>query len=463
MAAQSVIIVGGGVSGLSAAYFLGQHGIRSTIVEKSKRLGGLIQTDSIEGCQLEAGPDSYLATKPAVTELAQELGDLKNQIIGSNDASRRIFVVRGGKLVPLPEGMVMMVPGRWMPALRSKLFSFKTKVRLILETFSSPRKRDGDVSVEAFIEDHFGREVLDYATEPLLSGVYGGAPSNLSAESVLPRFFRFERAYGSLIRGVRHERSQQTPGKSAFLSFSGGMQSLTDSLACASKGFMGVMHGEATRVERGGKNWLVQVGGDTWTTDHLVLACPAHVCSQLLASSEPALASELAEIPYSSAILVTLAYERSKLSHAFDGFGFLVPRIERRTVAAATWISTKFPSRVPSQIVALRAFIVGQDAEQLLEASDETRVELVRVELRRLMGIEQPELFHTVHVWPKSMPQYVVGHGQHRRHIAEKIDRCPGLHLVGNAYDGVGVPDCVQMAKQTAKRIIAARNVMRPT
>jgi oxygen-dependent protoporphyrinogen oxidase len=462
VAAQSVIIVGGGVSGLSTAYFLGQHGIRSTIIEKSKRLGGLIQTDLIEGCQLEAGPDSYLATKPAVTELAQELGDLKNQVIGSNDASRRIFVVRGGKLVPLPEGMVMMVPGQWAPALRSKLFSFKTKARLILETLSSPRKRDGDVSVEAFIEDHFGREVLDYATEPLLSGVYGGTPSNLSAESVLPRFFRFERAYGSLIRGVRHERSQQTPGKSAFLSFNGGMQSLTDSLASASAASMDVVHGEATRVERAGKNWVVEAG-ENWTADQIVLACPAHVCGQLLASSEPALASELAEIPYSSAILVTLAYERSKLSHAFDGFGFLVPRIERRSVAAATWISTKFPSRVPPEIAALRAFIVGQDAEQLLEASDETRVDLVRAELRRLMGIEQPELFRTVHVWPKSMPQYVVGHGQRRRRIAEKTDRCPGLHLVGNAYDGVGIPDCVQMAKQTAKRIIAARNVMRPT
>jgi oxygen-dependent protoporphyrinogen oxidase len=457
MGAEHVIIVGAGISGLATAYFLGKHGIRSTIIEKSNRLGGLIKTDLIEGCQLEAGPDSYIASKPAVTELAHELGDLETQIIGSNDARRRIFVVRRGKLVPMPEGMVMMVPGQWIPVFKSELFSLRTKLRFITETLSAPRKRTGDISVETFIGDHFGREVLDYATEPLLSGVYGGSASNLSAESVLPRFFRYERVYGSLIRGLRHERSEKAPPKSAFLSFRGGMQSLTDCLVQATAGSMEVVHGEATGVERAGNRWLVKVGDEGSRTDQVVLACPAHVCSRLLETAEPALASRLAEIPYSSAILVTLAYERAKLKHALNGFGFLVPRTERQKVAAATWVSEKFPARAPPEIAVLRAFIVGQEAEELLDVASQSLVELVCAELGRLMGIDQPPLFTSVSVWPRSMPQYLVGHAQRRMHIAQILDHCSGLYLVGNAYDGVGVPDCVQLAKQTAKRIAVAK------
>ena len=457
MQAENVIIVGGGISGLATAYFLGKHGIRSTVIEKSNRLGGLIKTDLIEGCQVEAGPDSYIASKPAVTEVAHELGELEKQIIGSNDAQRRIFVVREGALVPMPEGTVMMVPGQWIPALRSELFSLRTKLRFLTETLSAPRKRTGDVSVEAFVADHFGREVVDYVTEPLLSGVYGGSVSQLSAASVLPRFVGFEREYGSLIRGLRKERSQTARPKSVFLSFRGGMQALTDSVAHASAGSMDVVHGEATRVERAGSRWLLKVGGDASETHHLILACPAHVCSRLLDTVEPVLASQLAEIPYSSAILLTLAYERSRLRHTLDGFGFLVPRLERRTVAAATWVSTKFPSRVPAGVALIRAFIVGQEAEELLGVDSESLVGLARSDLESMMGIDQPPLFTSVSVWPRSMPQYAVGHAQRRSQIAQTLDHCSGLYLVGNAYDGVGVPDCVHMAKEIAKQIVASK------
>jgi oxygen-dependent protoporphyrinogen oxidase len=449
VAQPKVIIIGAGVSGLATAYFLGQLGIRSVLIEKSSRLGGLIQTDRLEGCLLEAGPDSYLAAKPAVTELAAELPDLKEQLVGSNDAARHIFVVRNSKLVPMPQGMVMMVPGDWSSALSSPLFGAKTKLRFLTETLLRPRTRQDDFSVGEFIADHFGSELLDYVAEPLLAGVYGGHAASLSAPSVLPRFVGYERTYGSLIRAVHRERRNAPHQGSLFLSFRDGMQALTDALAQHAS----VVYSEAKRIEYPDGKWRVHYGQTSMDVDDLVLACPAHAAASLLEDVSPTLASELAGIPYSSAILVTLVYERSNAAHPLDGFGFLVPQAERRTIAAATWVSTKFPSRIRSDLVALRAFIVAEKAAQLLDAPEPDLIALVRSDFAYFMGMEIAPRFSTVHAWPKSMPQYVVGHAKRLRRIAESLQELPGLHLTGNAYDGVGIPDCVRLAKETAKQI----------
>jgi len=459
----TVAIIGGGVSGLSTAYFLSQLGIRSTIVEKSSRLGGLIKTDLIEGCQLEAGPDSYIATKPAVSELCGELlgveGEvLQNDIIGSNDARRRVLVVRNGRLLPLPKGMVMMAPAEWKPALASTLFSTATKLRFLRETLSPPRDRQADVSIEQLVVDHFGREVLEYLAEPLLSGVYGGHAGQLSARSVLPRFVEYERQYGSLVRGVRRERRERPQTTSMFLSLRGGMETLTDSLSRAIRGWSTVRHAEATAIERTSGGWRIHAGTEAVDAAHLVMACPAYVAADLLERETPALSSELGAIPYSSAVLVTLVYETSKLNHALDAFGFLVPRAERKTIAAATWIGTKFPSRIPYGLSALRAFIVEPEAAGLLHSSKEELVHLVRSDFERLMGITTEPKFSTVYFWPRSMPQYVVGHEARRERIAQHVSGSSGLHLVGNCYSGVGVPDCVRIAKETANLIGAVNS-----
>jgi protoporphyrinogen/coproporphyrinogen III oxidase len=447
-----VIIIGGGISGLATAYFLASGGIRSILIEKSHCLGGLIQTNTIDGCVLEAGPDSYLAAKPAVTELARELPDLGDQIIGSNDAARRIFIVRSGKLVPLPGGMVMMVPAEWTPALRSPLFSITTKLRFITETVSRPRARREDVSVGDFVRDHFGSEVLEVVTEPLLAGVYGGDAETLSALSVLPRFAAYEQTYGSVIRGVRRERRSATAKGSLFQSFRSGMQSLTNALAGAAAEHMSVIRGEATRIERATR-WRVRVNGAWMEASKVVLACPAHASARLLETTLPAAAGVLASIPYSSAILATFVYNRSELNRPLDGFGFLVPRDERRTIAAATWVSTKFPCRMPAHLAAVRVFILGDKATALLNAPQQTIAELARSDLAGFMGLNAPPRFCNVHFWPNSMPQYVVGHQQRRHRLAAALDDGEGLFLVGNAFDGVGIPDCVRLAKQTAKDI----------
>lgn len=448
-----VVIIGGGVSGLAAAHYLERHGIPSVIVERASRLGGLIGTDVIQGCRLEAGPDSYLAAKPAVTDLARDLGDLKHDVIESNDSARRVFILRAGKLLALPRGMVMMAPGQWGPMLRSPLLSPGTKLRLLAETRFRPLKRSEDVTVGKLIEDHFGREVVDYIAEPLLCGVYGGQVEDLSAESVLPRFIGYERKYGSLIKGVRYEASNDAARGPLFLSFREGMQQITDALAGSIRERAHVVRAEAREVRKLPGGWQIDAGEDSLRASHIILACPAYICGQLLRSTAPQLATELDAITYSSAILVTLVFDRRTLGHPLNGFGFLVPQKERQVIAATTWVSTKFPPRVLPNLSALRAFIVGSQAAEWMSASDEGLVELVRNELRRIMGIEASPLLSTVHKWPKSMPQYLVGHLDRVRRIQGHVAQLEGLHIVGNAYEGVGIPDCVRLAKEAAERI----------
>ncbi|MFL6417226.1 MAG: protoporphyrinogen oxidase, partial [Bryobacteraceae bacterium] len=301
---ENVVIVGAGISGLATAYYLKQHGIRSTLIEKTGRLGGLIRTDVVEGCELEAGPDSFLASKPAGSRLANELG-LSEEIIGTNEKFRRTYVVKGGRLVPIPKGMVMMVPGDLKAALSSPLFGLNTKREFLREIFSKPRERTVDISVREFVRDHFGPGVLTYLTEPLLAGVYGGDSSALSARSVLPRFLGYERQFGSLIRGVRKERkgTDNSP-KSLFLSFRGGMATLVDALAREIRGWVRIVTAEATELGRKQENWRITAGGEVVEGNHLVLACPAHSSVRLLRSFDPRLSTQLTAIPYSSAILV---------------------------------------------------------------------------------------------------------------------------------------------------------------
>lgn len=448
-----LLIVGGGISGLAAAYYAGQHGIKSILLEKTNRLGGLIRTDIVEGCRLEAGPDSYIAAKPAVAELAAEIG-LESQIIASNDAARRVFIVRSGKLVPLPEGMSMMVPGKLRNAFHSELFGPATKLRFLTERSFRPLKRGTDVSVGRLVSDHFGREVLEYVADPLLVGVYGGDSGNLSAQSVLPRFLGYEERYGSLIRGVQKENKTGTQG-GLFRSFSNGMQTLTDALAKGVTDTTEIVHREANAVGRNEDHWVVEIGSKLLKAKHLVLACPAKICARLLENPAPELAGSLAAIPYSSAILITLLFPADQVRRALNGFGFLVPKSERRSLAAATWINTKFPSRVAPGLIALRGFVVGDDAVELLKTTDDELVRLARDEFQRLMQIEAAPIASIVSRWPDSMPQYVVGHGERTKQIEESLSRYPGLHLVGNAYDGVGIPDCVRRARETARRIAA--------
>jgi len=450
---RNVIIVGAGISGLATAYYLKQLGIPSTLIEKSATLGGLIQTDVVEGCELEAGPDSFLASKPAASRLAHELG-LDGEIIGTNERYRRTYVAKKGRLLPIPKGMVMMVPGNLKAALSSPLFGLNTKRAFLREVFSKPRERDGDVSVRDFVRDHFGQGVLTYLAEPLLSGVYGGEASVLSARSVLPKFLGYERQFGSLIRGVRSEQKPAKGNKSLFLSFRGGMRTLVDALSHEIRNTVRILRAEATEIARENDGWKVSTsGGEIVEGEKLVLACPAHVSARLLHSFDSALSSQLAGIPYSSATLVRLLFDRSTFQHPLNGFGFLVPRRERKTIAAATWINTKFPSRVAPDLIGIRTFIVDPEATSERDSPPSELIAKSVRDLGKFMSIRQRPIYSSVTSWPLSMPQYIVGHGERIQELETLLKHHGGLYLVSNYLRGIGIPDCIARAEAIANAI----------
>jgi oxygen-dependent protoporphyrinogen oxidase len=452
---KRVVVIGGGVSGLAAAYFLSQRGLAPILLERGARTGGIIQTNQTPYGDLESGPDSFLATKPAVAELARELG-LSRLLIGSNDEQRRVFIGHKGQLVPMPNGMVMMAPSDLSAAMKSPLFSAGTKARFLRETLRPPQQRAEDVTLERFVLDHFGPEVLDTIAEPLLTGVYGGDPAQLSVRSVLPRFLEYERTQGSLIRAVQKERRAAPPG-SIFQSFANGMQTLTDGLRTALSGKAELRTGcEALTLERTPERlWSVRTTSGSVPADHVLIATPAHSAARLLQAEAPALAAVLSEIPYSSAILVTFVFNSNELRERLNGFGFLVPRSERNIVAAATFVGTKFPQRLEPGYVAIRSFIVGDRAIEMAAAGDDYVVANVRSDLARWTGIHDTPASILVHRWPNSMPQYVVGHAARVQAIEETVAGTAGLHLCGNSYTGVGIPDAIRTANAAAERILA--------
>jgi oxygen-dependent protoporphyrinogen oxidase len=449
---RSVVIIGGGISGLSAAYYLAKAGIPSTLVERRPRLGGVIHTESVDGCVVEAGPDSFLSAKPAALELIHELG-LGGELIGSNDHLRVTYVRRRGRLVPLPDGLMLMVPTRLAPMATTRLVGWRTKIRMGLECLRrpSPAARE-DRSVAEFIRDHYGQEAVDYLAEPLLAGVYGGDPEQLSVSSVLSLFAEMEKKYGSLSRGVLAARRRRAHGAGKtplFQTLKAGLGSLIRALSEAAASRLEVITDTAEAVERRGHGFAVRLAGGWLEAQAVVLACQAYEAGALVQSIDPELAASLSSVPYNSSITVSLGYDRSAFDGPQNGFGFLVPKRERRRLVACTWVGTKFPYRVPEDKVMLRCFLGG-----ITEESDEALVGQIREELRQIMGVTAQPVFSRVHRWPRSMAQYTVGHHRRVEAMQARLKAIPGLHLAGNAYTGIGVPDCARMGRQAAESIL---------
>ncbi|MGE5645564.1 MAG: protoporphyrinogen oxidase [Acidobacteriota bacterium] len=453
---RRVAIVGGGISGLSAAYYLARQGIGSTLIERRERLGGVIRTERIQGCVLEAGPDSFISQKPWALQLIRELG-LGAGVIGSNDHLRVTYVLKGGKLVPLPDGLMLMIPTKILPLVETRLVGWGTKIRMGMEWFRRPANGERpDQPVAEFIAAHYGKEAVDYLAEPLLAGVYGGDPNRLSVESVLPRFVELERKYGSLTRGVLHERrkvAKQAKGAPLFQTLKGGLGELVEALVEQTRPAPEVVRGTAEALERReGGGYRVRVGGEWIEAVHVVLAAPAYEAGALAGGE---LGELLNAVAYSNSITISLGYDRANFRHPLNGFGFLIPKTERRLMMACTWVGTKFSGRVPENKAVLRCFTGGEDAGALALSDDEL-IARVREELREIMGVTETPAFTHIARWPRSMAQYTVGHAARVAAIEARVKELPGLHLAGNAYNGIGVPDCVRMGKEAAERISAA-------
>jgi protoporphyrinogen/coproporphyrinogen III oxidase len=443
-----IVIVGGGISGLSTAYYLAKAGVPSTLIEKRPRLGGVIQTERIDGCLVEGGPDSFLSAKPWAMDLIRDLG-LEGEVIGSNDHLRKTFIRKGGRLIEMPDGLQFLIPTRIAPILNTPLLSWRTKARMGLEWFRRPSAAPRpDRSVAEFVAEHYGKEAVDYLAEPLLAGVYGGSPESLSVSSVLPRFVELESKYGSLSRGVlASRRAQPAPSQPIFRTLKDGLGSLVDTLTRSIQSKVKLIHGEVEALERSAQGYRLRVSGNWIAAANVALACEAHASASLARAIDPLLAENLAGIPYNSSTIVALGFDPASFSKPLEGFGFLAPRRERQLLVACTFLGTKFPFRAPGNRILLRCFLAGLQNESSLLPS-------VLEELRELIGLKGDPLFSRIYRWPLSMAQYTVGHQQRVSAIAVRLRLNQGLHLAGNAYHGIGIPDCIRGGRKVAECLL---------
>jgi protoporphyrinogen/coproporphyrinogen III oxidase len=458
---KRVAIVGGGIAGLSAAYYLEKAkrdavALEWTLFEKSGRLGGVIRTENRDGYVLEAGPDSFLTIKPDAAELCRELG-IGDQLIPSNDAQRKTYILVKGRLVPIPDGLLFMVPTRLGPMLTTPLFSWGTKLRAAAELLTSPGSDRGDESVGDFVRRHFGQQMVDRVAEPLLAGVYGGNADKLSMRAVLPRFVAMERESGSLARATLRARRQAAGsaarGQPLFTSLRLGMQQMVDRLLEMLPQSSLKLHQGAISLRRTSDAWRIECPGATGEFDSVFLAIPAPASAALLSPLDPALASHLAQIGYTSSVAVALAYDRADLP---AGHGFLVPRTERRKLLACTFVHNKFPHRAPEGAALLRCFFSSARVPDLLSHDDAALQALARQELREIVELRAEARFTGVFRWECALPQYETGHLERVAEMEKWLAQMPGMEIIGNSFHGIGISDCIRSARQAVARVTAS-------
>jgi oxygen-dependent protoporphyrinogen oxidase len=488
-------IIGGGIAGLAAAFELEQARkagaqVEYTLFEARERLGGSLSSEIVGGAVLERGPDSFLTEKPAAAQLCRELG-IGGELIPSNDTARKTWIVVKNRLIPLPDGLMFLVPTKLIPTALTRLFSLPTKIRMGLELLLPPRPSGlPDESVAALVERHFGAEVVDRLADPLLSGIFGGDAAQLSARMVLPRLVEMESEYGSLTRGMlaAHRRMRArakeaalkngTGGgptgvrpsqgaRSIFTSLRGGMQQMVDAITARLDPESVRLSTPVSGLKRTAEGWRVESGGKSEVYDAVIMASPAWAAGALLGGVDAALGEELCAIPYSSSITVNLIYEEAKLGRLPEGFGFLVPASEGRAMLACTFVHRKFLGRTPPGKAVLRAFLGGMKNEALLTETDEALVGKVRRELVAILGEGviglgvEPEHAQVAR-WRRAMAQYAVGHQERMARVAARVAALPGLRLAGNAYDGIGIPDCIRLGRRAARELASCGQVSEP-
>jgi oxygen-dependent protoporphyrinogen oxidase len=480
-----IIVVGGGIAGLAAAYYASKvPNVEVALLESSSRWGGKIATDRVENDDgqfiIEGGPDTFLATKPWGVALCKELG-LGDRLHGTNPHKKNTYVLNRNRLLPLPDGLAMMIPTNIEAILKSRLVSWFSKARMGLDFVLPAKTANGDESLGTFVSRRLGREAYENLIEPLMSGIYAGDGDRLSLASTFPYLRDLELKYGSLARGAlemrkksmgaqslqashrRGESSGSVPGsRSAFLTPTTGLAELVEKLIehLTSQEVDLRLGTKALRITNHKSLYQVELEtGEILEADSVVLATPSFVSGKLLASFDPALASHLQNIPYASTATVSLAYRLGNIPRELDGYGYVIPRREGRRALACTWTSTKFPHRAPEGYALIRIF-VGRAGQELPSpggrggGGEGELLELAKEELKLTLDIVAEPLLYRVFMWDKAMPQYNLGHPEILKRIDAALEKHAGLALAGNGYRGIGIPDCIHSGQLAAQKIL---------
>lgn len=461
-----IAIVGGGISGLSAAYQLEQArrqgaAVSYTLFEASERLGGVLQSERLDDCVVEGGPDSFLTEKPWGIDLCHELG-IGDELVGSNDRARATYILVHNRLVEMPDGLMFMIPTKLLPTALTPLFSWKTKLKMLGDLRQPPRISEQDESVGDLIRRHFGEEVVDRLAAPMLSGIFGGDADQLSVKAVLPRFVEMEETFGSLCRAMLAARKKQAEMRKArgghpraiFTSLRGGMQQMIDAVVATLDATSLRTSCAVRQVQRLATGWELASPRGSETFDGLIFATPARIAADLLQTIEPQIAADLGQVGYSSSVTVTLSYRRQDLQHCRQGFGLLVPRSEGKRMMAATFVHVKFPSRAPQNRALVRCFFGSVGGADPLTMSEEEAIAISRRELREIVGITAEPQMTRVFRWDRAMAQYRPGHLERIERVEKRLDEIDSLALAGNFAHGIGVGDCIRMGRDAAEKLL---------
>ena len=454
MTTRTIAIVGGGISGLSAAWELQKRGVPWVLLEAGSRVGGVIRTEEKDGFLLEGGPDSILAQKPEGVALCRELG-LGDRLIPTNPELKAVYILRGGQLHALPEGMMLAVPTRILPFLKSGLFSWPGKLRMGLDLVRPGLPGNGDESIATFLRRRFGEEAVERLGEPLLAGIHAGDPERLSILATFPRFRDLEVKHGSLVRGMwAAPRPKPKPGArppAAFYSLRGGLRELVDTLVDRLPA-ESIRTGATVRsLSRNGDGYAIGLdGGETLEASGVIVAAPGPRIAQALEGLLPEVSRTLAAVPFASSATVLLGYRRGDVGHPLDGYGMVVPQTEGLRTSALSFVSTKFAHRAPENHVLLRGFLGGVRDGGVLELSDEEMARTVARDMTSVLGLKGEPVLTRVFRWPGGTPQLEVGHLERMRAVAQAVGAVPGLHLTGAGVWSTGIPDSVADATRVA-------------
>ncbi len=455
MTKTEIAIVGGGITGLSAAFALEKRGIPYELVEAGPGLGGVIRTEAREGFLLEGGPDSILAQKPEGLALVRELG-LGERLVPTNPDDRSVYILHRGRLHPLPEGMMLAVPTKIGPFLRSSLFSGPGKLRMGLDLVIPGRNGHGDESIASFLRRRFGQEAVARLGEPLLAGIHAGDPERLSILGTFPRFREIEKTHGSLVRGMwAAPRPRRAPGErppAAFYSLRCGLRELVDALVVRLRRDALVTKMPVRSIERDGSGYRLRLDRQAEVrAARVIVAAPGPRIAPALEELVPEAASALAAIPFASSATVLLGYRSEDVTHPLNGYGMVVPRTEGLRTTALSFVSSKYPFRAPEGHVLLRGFLGGVRDEGVLGLTDEEMVETVTREMKGLLGLQGRPVMTRVFRWPGGTPQLEVGHLERMDELDRLLrQRTPGLFLAGAGIRSTGIPDSIAEGTRAA-------------